>query len=63
MGTKLIFTYMVKQLHTRPQWQRASNGAGRNNGVFTSRRVYSNDPIQHLTESQTGAINGAVARR
>jgi hypothetical protein len=57
MATKLIFAYMVKQLHTRPQWQRASNGTGRNNDVSTTRRVYSNDPIQHLTESQMGAIN------
>ena len=57
MANNIIFTNMVKQLHTRPQWQRASNGAGRNNSIFAIRRVYRDDPIQHLTESQTGTIS------
>ena len=57
LANNIIFTNMFKQLHTRPQWQRASNGAGRNNSIFAIRRVYRDDPIQHLTESQTGTIS------
>jgi hypothetical protein len=57
LANNIIFTNMFKQLHTRPKWQRASNGAGRNNSIFAIRRVYRDDPIQHLTESQTGTIS------